>query len=470
MKTNQLFNDLTKIVGKKNIITNTEDLTKYNNDWRGFYNNKSLCVLFPDNLNIIKKIVKYCYKKNIKIVPQGGNTSLTGASVPTYNNKEIIINFSKLNKILEIDKSNLTILVESGSILADIKEYLGKENYYFPIDLSSSGSCMIGGNIATNAGGINALKYGSMKENIIGLEIVTGDGSVISSLSKMKKNNTGYDLKSIICNSEGTLGLITKVLLKIFPKPQNNFTFFVSYKNLKTCIKSFNQIRELYYDKLESSELIPNLSFEVCIKNNFLKKHFFEKQLPWYVIYRLNLYEDKASFQDIFEKNFKLIDKNIIEILIPNSINQENKIWKFRDDLVEAYKMQGKIVTNDISVPLDKMIDFFNIAEKNIKKMNSKIKLHPFGHIGDGNIHYNMILPKDVSHDTYLILRKKIYSYVNELVEKFGGSFSAEHGIGQIKKNSLIKFKSKNEIDIMKKLKKVFDPKNILNPGKIFDA
>ena len=470
MKTEQLFIDLSKIVGKKNIITNAKDLTKYNNDWRGFYNNKSLCVLFPESVNIIKKIVTYCYKKNIKIVPQGGNTSLTGASVPTYNNKEIIINFAKLNKILEIDKSNLTILVESGSILANIKEYLDKQNYYFPIDLSSSGSCMIGGNIATNAGGINALKYGSIKENIIGLEIVTGDGSIITSLSKMKKNNTGYDLKSIICNSEGTLGLITKVLLKIFPKPQNNFTFFVAYNDLQTCIKSFNQIRELYYDKLESAELIPDLSFEVCVKNNFLKKHFFEKKMPWYVIYRLNLYEDKALFQDIFEKKFNLIDKNISDILIPNSINQETKIWKFRDDLIEAYKMEGKIVTNDISIPLNRMDSFFNIAEKNIKKMNSKIKLHPFGHIGDGNIHYNMILPNDILHEDYLKLRNKIYSYVNELVEKFDGSFSAEHGIGQIKKNSLLKFKSKNEIDIMKKLKKVFDRKNILNPGKIFDA
>ena len=470
MKTNQLFNDLTKIVGKKNIITNDEDLAIYNNDWRGFYNNKSLCVLFPDKLEIIKKIVTYCYKKNIKIVPQGGNTSLTGASVPTYINKEIIINFSKLNKILEIDKSNLTILVESGLILENIKEYLDKEDYYFPVDLSSSGSCMIGGNIATNAGGINALKYGSMKENIIGLEIVTGDGSVITSLSKMKKNNTGYDLKSIICNSEGTLGLITKVLLKIFPKPKNNFTFFVAYKDLKTCINSFNKIRELYFDKLESAELIPNLSFKVCVKNNFLKKHFFEKEMPWYVIYRLNLYEDKFLFQDLFEKNFDLINKDIYDILIPNSIDQENKIWKFRDDLVEAYKMEGKIVTNDISIPLNKMVDFFNIAEKNIKKMNSKIKLHPFGHIGDGNIHYNMILPNDISNGVHLNLRDKIYSYVNKLVEEFGGSFSAEHGIGQIKKNSLLKFKSKNEIKVMKKLKKVFDPKNILNPGKIFDA
>ena len=322
---NNLFNDLELIVGERNIITNSQDLKKYNKDWRGFYNNNCLCVLFPKNTNILKKITTYCYEKDIKIVPQGGNTSLTGASVPSYNSKEIIINFAKMNKILELDKSNLTVLVESGLILDDLKEYLNKENLYFPIDLSSSGSCMLGGNIATNAGGINALKYGSMKENIIGLEIVTGEGSIITSLSKMKKNNTGYDLKSIICNSEGTLGLISKVLLKIHPKPLNNFTFFASYKDLKTCIKSFTEIRSLYYDKLESSELIPNLSFEICIKNNFLKKHFFAKEMPYYIIYKLNLYEDKVTFQNNFEKKFHLISNNISDILIPNSIDQEKK-------------------------------------------------------------------------------------------------------------------------------------------------
>ncbi|MDC3270036.1 FAD-binding oxidoreductase [Alphaproteobacteria bacterium] len=466
----RILEDFISIVGVKNIITNSKDLEKYNTDWRGFYNNKSLGILFPENLQIIKRITKYCFEKNIKIVPQGGNTSLTGAAVPTYDNQEIIINFSKMNKILEIDKSNLTVLVESGLILSDLKQYLDKENLYFPIDLSSSGSCMIGGNIATNAGGINALKYGSMKDNIIGIEIVTGDGETLSSLSKMKKSNKGYDLKSIICNSEGTLGLISKALLKIYPKPVDNFTFFASYHDLGSSIKSFNEIRSLYYDKMESAELIPNLSFEVCIKNNFLKEHFFNNKMPYYVIYRLNLYENKDTFQNNFEKNFHLISNDIADIIIPNSLDKENKIWQFRDNLVEAYKMEGKIITNDISIPLNKMEEFFHTAEKEIKKINSKIKLHPFGHIGDGNIHYNMILPSKNSNDSYIKLRDQIYYYINNLVEEFGGSFSAEHGIGQIKKESLLQFKSKNEIYLMKSLKKVFDPKNILNPGKIFDV
>ena len=222
---NKVFDKLTLIVGENNILTEQKELTKYSKDWRGFYNNKSLCVVFPINTKTLKEIVIFCFENDIKIVPQGGNTSLTGASVPTYKSQEIIINFSKMDKILEIDKSNLTVLVESGLILDNLKENLDKEGLYFPINLSSSGSCMIGGNIATNAGGINALKYGTMKDNLIGIEMITGNGTLLSNLSKMKKNNTGYDLKSIVSSSEGTLGMISKALLKIYPKPTDSFTF-----------------------------------------------------------------------------------------------------------------------------------------------------------------------------------------------------------------------------------------------------
>ena len=466
---NKVIEQLTLIVGKKNILTEQKELTKYNKDWRGFYNNMSLCVVFPMNTKILKEITKFCFENNIKIVPQGGNTSLTGASVPTYQNQEIIINFSKMNKILEIDKSNLTVLVEAGLILDNLKENLDKEGLYFPINLSSSGSCMIGGNIATNAGGINALKYGAMKDNLIGIEMITGNGTLLSNLSKMKKNNTGYDLKSIVSSSEGTLGMISKALLKIYPKPTDSFTFFVAYENLNLCIESFKQIRNIYYDKLESAELIPNYSFEVCLKNNFINKHFFKTKNPWYVMYRLNLYENKLNFQNIFENNYSILDKFIKDILIPTSIEQENKIWKFRDDLVEAYKMEGKVVTNDISIPLDKIDIFFKTATNHLNKKSMEINLHPFGHLGDNNIHFNMVLPNIEDLNSYIKIRDEIYLYINDLVQSYGGSFSAEHGIGQIKKDSLLKYKTSTEIEIMKNIKKIFDPKNILNDGKIFD-
>ena len=466
---NKIFDKLTLIVGEKNILTEQKELIKYSKDWRGFYNNKSLCVVFPINTKILKEVATFCFENNIKIVPQGGNTSLTGASVPTYQSQEIIINFSKMNKILEIDKSNLTVLVEAGLILDNLKENLDKEGLYFPINLSSSGSCMIGGNIATNAGGINALKYGTMKDNLIGIEMITGNGTVLSNLSKMKKNNTGYDLKSIVSSSEGTLGMISKALLKIYPKPTDSFTFFVAYENLNLCIESFKQIRNIYYDKLERAELIPNYSFEVCLKNNFINKHFFKSKNPWYVMYRLNLYENKLNFQNIFENNYPVLDKLIQDILIPNSIEQENKIWKFRDDLVEAYKMEGKVVTNDISIPLDKIDIFFKTAASYLNKIPMEIKLNPFGHLGDNNIHFNMVLPNIEDLNSYIKIRDEIYLYINDLVQSYGGSFSAEHGIGQIKKDSLLKYKTSSEIEIMKNIKKIFDPKNILNDGKIFD-
>ncbi|MDC0498541.1 FAD-binding oxidoreductase [Alphaproteobacteria bacterium] len=466
---NKIFDRLTLIVGEKNMLTEQKELAKYSKDWRGFYNNKSLCVVFPINTKTLKEIVIFCFENDIKIVPQGGNTSLTGASVPTYKSQEIIINFSKMNKILEIDKSNLTVLVEAGLILDNLKENLDKEGLYFPINISSSGSCMIGGNIATNAGGINALKYGTMKDNLIGIEMITGNGTLLSNLSKMKKNNTGYNLKSIVSSSEGTLGMISKALLKIYPKPTDSFTFFVAYENLNLCIESFKQIRNIYYDKLESAELIPNYSFEVCLKNKFINKHFFKTKNPWYVMYRLNLYENKLNFQNIFENNYPVLDKFIKEILIPTSIEQENKIWKFRDDLVEAYKMEGKVVTNDISIPLDKIDIFFKTAASHLNKIPMEIKLHPFGHLGDNNIHFNMVLPNIEDLNLYIKIRDEIYLYINDLVQSYGGSFSAEHGIGQIKKDSLLKYKTSSEIEIMKNIKKIFDPKNILNDGKIFD-
>jgi len=466
---NKVFDKLTLIVGEKNILTEQKELTKYSKDWRGFYNNKSLCVVFPINTKTLKEIVIFCFENDIKIVPQGGNTSLTGASVPTYKSQEIIINFSKMNKILEIDKSNLTVLVEAGLILDNLKKNLDKEGLYFPINLSSSGSCMIGGNIATNAGGINALKYGTMKDNLIGIEMITGNGTLLSNLSKMKKNNTGYDLKSIVSSSEGTLGMISKALLKIYPKPTDSFTFFVAYENLNLCIESFKQIRNIYYDKLESAELIPDYSFEVCLKKNFINKHFFKTKNPWYVMYRLNLYENKLNFQNTFENNYHVLDIFIKDILIPTSIEQENKIWKFRDDLVEAYKMEGKVVTNDISIPLDKIDIFFKTAASHLNKIPIEIKLHPFGHLGDNNIHFNMVLPNIEDLNSYIKIRNEIYLYINDLVQSYGGSFSAEHGIGQIKKDSLLKYKTSSEIEIMKNIKKIFDPKNILNDGKIFD-
>jgi len=468
MDKNDIINGLSSIISKKKIIINDKELSKYNIDWRGFYNFKSICVIFPKSAKEISKILNFCFKNNIKVVPQSGNTSLTGASVPSKNNYEIIIKLNKMNKILSIDKVNMLVEVESGATLDNLKKFVEKNNFYFPLSLSSSGSCLIGGNIATNAGGINTLKYGTIRDSIQGLEVILANGSKIENMSSMKKNNTGYDIKNIFCGSEGTLGIITKALIKIYPKPKDYFHCFLGFNSIKQTIEFFKNIKLIFFENLESAEIIPNIAFEMTIKHGLLNKHFFKKPCKSYLLCKFSLFENKEKFQEIFFKKLQNIKDLYQDIIIPLSIQQEINFWKFRDDLVASYKMEGKYITNDISLPLDKLIIFFNKAYNEIEKKIPGTRIYSFGHLGDGNIHFNMIEPKNFQKD-FNMYREEIYDLVNKLVLKNKGSFSAEHGIGISKKNSLKKFKSYNEIQVMKNIKKSLDIKNILNPGKIFD-
>ena len=468
MNKKQIIINLLQIIPKKDLIHEDIELSKYNKDWRGFYNFKSICLVFPNSKNEIIKILKFCYKNNIKVIPQSGNTSLTGASVPSKNYYEIIINFKKMNKILSIDKSNMLIELESGVILDNLKEYADRNGFYFPLSLSASGSCLIGGNIATNAGGINALKYGTMKDNVQGLEVVLSDGSVIKNMSKMKKNNTGYDIKNIFCGSEGTLGIITKALVKIYPKPKDYLHCFFSFNSINKNIIFFKKIREIFSDKIESAEIIPNIAFDMTIKHGLLKKNFFNKPYESYLLCKFSLFEDKELFQELFYDKIIVLNKMFQDVIIAQSLQQEINFWKFRDDLVSAYKIEGQYITNDISLPLEKLDSFVKIASGKIEKLISGTRIYSFGHLGDGNIHFNMILPKKYNKN-FDYYREKIYDLVNDLVIQNHGSFSAEHGIGMIKKEGLKKFKDKNEIQLMKNIKKTLDPNNILNPGKVID-
>ena len=463
-----IINTLQEIVSKKNVITNQNDLDKFNNDWRGYYNFKSICAVLPENVIDIKKIIKVCNQKNIKIVPQAGNTSLTGASVPSKNDHEIILNCKKMNKILSIDKDNLLIEVEAGATLDSIKKYASKNNFYFPISLSSSGSCLIAGNIATNAGGVNALKYGTMRDNLQGIEVLLADSTKISAMSRMKKNNTGYDIKHLFCGSEGTLGIITKALLKIYPKPKDFFHCIFAFKSIQNTVSFFNEFHKLFNEKLESAEIIPKISIDLTIKHGFLKKSFFNKEYDSYLLCKFSLFEEKQFFENIFLQKINTLNNKFEDLVIPHSIQQENNLWKFRDDLVESYKMEGKFITNDISLPINNLTKFISIASKKIDKLIPNTRIYSFGHLGDGNIHFNMMQPVNYkkNFDNH---RDDIYQLVNDLVYDLGGSFSAEHGIGQIKKDSLVKYKDVNEINLMKKIKLSLDPKNIFNPGKIFD-
>ena len=433
MNRSLIVSKLKNYVKSKNLISNQRDLEKYNKDWRGFYNFNSICAIFPETVEEIQKILIFCNNNNIKIVPQAGNTSLTGASVPSQHDHEVILNINKMNKIIEIDKNNLSVTTEAGVCLDDVKDYADKNNFYFPISLSSSGSCLIGGNIATNAGGINALKYGSMRDNVIGIEVVLADGSLIKSMS-----STDY------------------------------FHCFFAFNSIQENINLFQKIRGVFGDKLESAEIIPDIAIELSIKHGFLTRSFFSKKFSSFLLCKFSLFENKETFEKFFLDKITKFNNKFEDVIFPQSLQQENNFWKFRDDLVEAYKLEGKYITNDISLPLNSLLKFIDVATKKINKVVYGTQIYSFGHLGDGNIHFNLIEPVNYEGN-FNNARSEIYEIVNDLVEDFGGSFSAEHGVGLIKKKSLHKYKSFNELNLMKKIKHALDPNNILNPGKIFD-
>jgi len=444
---------------------NQDEMLPYCIDWRGKYEGRTNLVVFPKSLKSLMTVVRKCNQHNIKIVPQGGNTGLVGGSVPTKHNFEIVVSLKKLNKITQFDPLNSSIQIEAGCILENIQNFVQKKGFYFPISMGSRGNCQIGGNISTNAGGLNVIKYGNIRSNILGLEAVTGDGQLISDLKDVKKNNTGYDLKHLFIGAEGTLGIITKVNFKLFPLPKNKRVVLASFDSLKNLIVFFSKIKEFFNDLLSSFELINSTSFNLVIDYENMSKLL--KNSKYYALVELStLFEDENFTEKIEDYVYKISDL-CIEIIISKSLKENKSLWKYREMIPIAERKINKCIKHDISVPLYNMEKFISRTEKLIKELDRDFEIINFGHLGDNNLHYNVFSKESSKNDKLIKKANKINQIIFENVEKLGGCFSAEHGIGQQRRNELLKFKSKNEILKMKKIKEIFDPKNILNPGKV---
>ena len=451
-------------------IPYTEDIElnkKYSSDWRGRFSKISLGVIFPKTTKEVSKIVKIAKIYNIKLIPQGGNTGLVGGTAPSENRNQIILNLEKMNKIIEVNEENLSVELEAGVILQHVISKLEDKDYTFPLNMSSIGSAQVGGAISTNAGGMNVIKYGSIRENILALEVVLSNGDIVSLGSNLIKDNTGYNLKDIFCGSEGTLGIITKARIKIFPKPVNEFSCFLSITNFDNVIKIFKYVRKNFGDKIERIEFISDLSFELCLKHNLLNKRFFKKKTNYYLLIKFIYFSESEKYMENLEKFFTDQEKNCVEFLLAQNERENFDFWKFRESLTEAQKIEGKLLGFDISVPINYMDIFLKKSKEQINKLLPGIKFHIFGHLGDSNIHFNLIEPENLQKDFYKF-EKKIKRIINNLIIEFKGSVSAEHGIGILKKDDFKKTKNAKEIEIMKKIKKLLDPQNILNKDKIF--
>lgn len=445
----------------------SEIIKNYSVDWRNEYFGNSNLIAFPKTTKSLQAIVKKCIKNKISIVPQGGNTGLVGGSVPTNNGDEIIINLSKLNKIRTLNKDSSTITLESGCILEDIHKFTFERNYYFPVLMGSKGSCQIGGNIATNGGGLNVIKYGSLRNNIIGLEAILGDGTFYSKLKNIKKDNTGYDLNQLLIGSEGTLGIITAACIKLYPLAINKKVIFASFRSIKKILEFYSKIKRRFNDMLTSFEIINSDSMELVLTENKQLKRILKKN-NFYCLIEISNFLQNFNFEDFLIENISKPSEYVNEIILSKSESENTKLWLYRELIPISEKNLIGCIKHDVSVPLEFLETFIKKTDQEIKKLDKTFNFINFGHIGDNNLHYNAYTSEKSKTKRLINKKKSINKIVFENVYKFNGSFSAEHGIGQLRKKELIKYKDKFEIEKMKAIKKIFDPNKIFNPGKVF--
>ena len=432
-------------------------------DWRGDFIGTSDIILFPKSTSSISKIIRVCEKNHIPIIPQGGNTGLVGGSVPRKDKGEIIVNLKNMNNIRKINLTDNSVVIESGCILEDLKKKLWNHDMEFPLNMGSKGSCQVGGNIATNAGGVNYIKYGSIRQNILGLEIITTNGEIISNLSSIKKNNTGLDLKQIFIGSEGTLGIISAATFRIYKKPQERSILWLGSDSVSEILRTYSSFTKVFCDQISSFELMNKKSLEI------LKKIGIEYKVnkEYYCLIELSNFQDIDNFQEYIMNKIAGLRLDLDDVILTKNEQENIKFWNIRESIPLAEKKEKFVIKHDVSIPLEKMDQFINETDQKLKKSFSA-EIINFGHIGDNNLHYNVSIFKDIKTSEEKEVLKKVNDIVYFYTTKFGGSISAEHGIGQLRKENLKKYKSIFELKQMKSIKKIFDPFDIFNPGKVF--
>jgi FAD/FMN-containing dehydrogenase len=456
---NDLLAKLAIIVGKDHVITDLTQQLTYLADWRGRYEGYAFAVVKPQTTNQIVELIKFCQINNIKIIPQGGNTSLSGGATPSNQMeiRQIVINLSLMNKILSIDTQNNSITVQAGCTLAQIIQQAEAHQRYFPLSIASLDSCQIGGNIATNAGGIHVIKYGMMRDMVLGLEVVLADGKILNGLNGLRKNNSYLDLKQLFIGSEGTIGIITKAVLKLYPKPTDYVTGLMGVKTIPQAINLLNQLS--VYFSVCAFEIIGKTMQEIYNTN------FGANKLPlgddWVILFELETNNVDGTL-DLLSK----CELDVERLIISDNLTSRDDLWQIRENLPVAEKMHGVAIKHDISLPISKIEQFIKLNEKNIQNYYSNAQIIIFGHLGDGNLHYNIQL---ATREETIAEENNINQIVYTDVLNLGGSISAEHGIGQLKKFWYKQAVDSVSYNLAKQIKQLLDPKNLFNPGKIFN-
>ncbi|MBI1174232.1 MAG: FAD-binding protein [Sideroxydans sp.] len=467
-ETSAFISQLRVAVGAENVLTG-EAATPYCRDWRGRYAGTALAVLLPGNTRQVSDAVRLCAEHKIAMVPQGGNTSLCGASVPLAGElPQVVISLSRLNRIRHVDAINYTMTVEAGCKLASLYQAAEQANRLFPLGLTAiAPHCEIGGNISTNAGGVGVLRYGSARDLVLGLEVVLPDGRIWEGLRSLRKDNTGYDLKHLFIGAEGTLGIITAAVLKLFPRPQSTATACIAVRDPEAAVELLAYLRANCGDTLGAFELISRSCLDLVFKHIPGTREPFASRHEWLVITQLgNVLPEPldAALSAALEE----FDDGVVEYTVTADPAQAEAWWKLRKSISDAQKIEGISIKHDVSVPVSLVAQFIAQASAALGSAYPGIRIVAFGHMGDGNIHYNASMPEAGQNKAFIEQHEHaINRIVYEVVAKLDGSISAEHGLGQLKRDEITRYKSALEIELMRSIKHTLDPYALMNPGKV---
>ena len=459
---------LRAIVGPAGYIDQPADMEPYLRENRGLYQGETGLIVRPNSTAEVAAIVTVCAESGTAIVPQGGNTGLVGGQIPFPGDNAILLNLSRMNRIQNIDLLNDTMTVEAGVTLAALQEAARDNGRLFALHLASGGSAQAGGVISTNAGGNAVLRYGMMRELVLGIEAVLPDGQIWNGLRGLRKDNTGYDLKQLFIGGEGTLGVITRTVVKLFPAPRSVQTAMAGVPGVGEAVALLPLLRAATGDQLTAFELLPRIGIDFEMRH-FGARDPLSAQYPWYVLIEISSGFEASSVRAMLETALQsAMDAALInDVVIAENLAQAKALWGLRENLPDVQKLEGGSIKHDISVPISAIAEFIARASAAVAARLPGIRPVPFGHIGDGNVHFNLSQPIGMDSAVYLARWDEFSAIVHDIVAGMGGSISAEHGLGFMKRQEITRYKSALEMEMMRSIKRALDPKGIMNPGKL---
>jgi len=466
---NEFLEDCRAIVGADNLLTEANDTGPYLTDWRRRFTGKALAVARPASTEEVAALVRLCSRDRVPLVPQGGNTGLVLGSVPDASGSALLLSLKRMHQIHDIDLINNTITVDAGCVLQTIQEAAAASGRLFPLSLGAEGSCTIGGNLSTNAGGTGVLRYGNTRELCLGLEVVTPQGEIWNGLRALRKDNTGYDLRDLYIGAEGTLGIITKAVLKLFPQPKAQLTALAALQTPDDALAFLSMAQARCGSALTGFELMSAVCLQLVAKHYPQLHQPFGADVPQTVLLEISDSESEQHAMEMLEALMaEALEQGVIQdAVVAGSIAQSKSLWLLREHITLAQADDGKNIKHDISVAISNIGNFIRETDVLVEQHFPGARMVTFGHLGDGNLHYNISAPEGISDDAFLLQQDAVNQVVHDSVHRHGGSISAEHGLGALKREEIRRYKSELELRLMANIKNALDPLGLMNPGKV---